>query len=290
MTAKHRYLAGTRAGEGESVKKDVLSAASALLGRPLTLIRRLTGGEHALALLVAGGEEAYVVRAFPPGDAAVAREVEVLPRLTQLGECVPRLLAHAPDGPSGSIIVTSRVAGGHPAPSLPATVIAEQMASMLARIHALDGTGLPAPGNDVPSDAGAIGQAARATTPTYADKVLTHRDYWCGNALWEGERLTGVVDWSGACCAPRGLDLAWCRQDLVLLGSPAAADHLLECYQREAGVDVPDIYAWDLWAGAIAHRCVETWTPNYRGIGRSEITGDLLRQRLDAWNHALLVR
>ncbi|MBK0296215.1 phosphotransferase, partial [Bacillus sp. S34] len=56
------------------------------------------------------------------------------------------------------------------------------------------------------------------------DRVLTHGDLWSGNTLWEGDRLTGIVDWSGAMSAPRGVDIAWCRQDLVLLGSTVAAD------------------------------------------------------------------
>lgn len=119
------------------------------------------------------------------------------------------------------------------------------------------------------------------------EAVLTHSDFWCGNALWESERLTGVVDWSGARCGPRGVDVAWCRQDLVLLGSPEATEHFLTEYERLLGRPISDINAWDVQAAARAHDRVETWLPNYLGIGRTEITAELLRERLDAWNATL---
>lgn len=119
------------------------------------------------------------------------------------------------------------------------------------------------------------------------DPVLIHSDFWCGNALWEADRLTGVVDWSGARSGPRGVDLAWCRQDLVLLGSPRAAGLFLEEYERLTGAAVDDIGAWDVQAAASAHGRVETWLPNYLGIGRGEMTAELLRERLDAWNAKL---
>jgi len=45
--------------------------------------------------------------------------------------------------------------------------------------------------------------------------VLTHFDFWSGNVLLEHGVITGVVDWSGAAQAPRGLDVSWCRLDLT---------------------------------------------------------------------------
>lgn len=66
--------------------------------------------------------------------------------------------------------------------------------------------------------------------------------------------LRGVVDWSGAGHGPRELDPAWCRQDLVLLGSVDAAERLAEAYAAAAGT-----------------------------AGRPEVDAAVLRRRLDAW-------
>lgn len=66
-----------------------------------------------------------------------------------------------------------------------------------------------------------------------------------------------------------------------------AAGLFLEEYERLSCVTVGDIDAWDVQAAASAHDRVETWLPNYLGIGRVDMTADLLRERLDAWNARL---
>ncbi|UPK76313.1 phosphotransferase [Nocardioidaceae bacterium SCSIO 66511] len=271
----------------------LVAAASGVAGRRLGLIGRLGGGEHALTLLARCDEGTeYVVRLFPEGDGAVAEEVRVLARLRPLGDLAPRLVAYDEHSQIGPIIVTSKVDGGHPPSALSTTGMAQEMAAALARIHRLDGSGLRFAPTEPPRGAGPAAQAARAQWERLArdDLVLTHFDFWCGNALWDGAALTGVVDWSGARHGARGIDVAWCRQDLVLLGSPAAADVFLSTYERAAGVRIHDVLEWDIQAGAQAEAVVETWAPNYRGIGRPEITAEVLRTRLDDWIARLLDR
>ena len=254
------------------------------MGRELRLVRVLTAGQHALTVLVSDGGTHLVARAFPPGDPAVDHELPVLDRIAPLGNLVPRLVAHGHSA-GNPLIVTTALPGSTPSPRLPARVIARQMASALVRIHRLDGTGLrddrPAP----PPGGTAIANRARSEWEALdlSERVLSHHDFWCGNALWTDSTLVGVVDWSGARHAPRGLDIAWCRQDLVLLGSPAAAGVFLREYERLSGKTVPDCTAWDVQAAAQANPAVESWAPNYRGIGRAEITPQVLRRRLDCW-------
>ena len=270
----------------EDHRDRLMDAASNVVGRRLEFIGQLGGGEHALTVLArsADGIE-YVARLFPDGDSAVTEEVRVLARLHPLGVLAPSLVAYDEGSPVGPIIVTSRVDGGHPSPTLCTTVIAQEMAAALVRIHRLDGRGLRTAPAGPPSGDGPAAKAARARWERldHDDPVLTHFDFWCGNALWDGAALTGVVDWSGARRGPRGIDVAWCRQDLVLLGSPTAADVFLRTYERAAGVRVDDVLDWDILAAARAESDVETWAPNYSGIGRPEITGDVLRTRLDDW-------
>lgn len=206
---------------------EVAKSASALVGRRLEPVRAMAGGQHAITVLVCDDGREYVVRAFPPGDDAVVREVEILDRLGSLDGLVPSLVAFDA-GSANPLIVTSRVPGTAPGPRLAPLQMAKPMAAALARIHAIDGAGLPKEPALPPSGDSAI---ARRSQAEFADldateRVLNHGDYWCGNLLWDSGRLAGVVDWSGAQYGPRGIDLAWCRQDLVLLGSVAAADPL----------------------------------------------------------------
>lgn len=267
---------------------DLVDAATRLLGRPLTPARELTGGQHARTVLAVDGDQHVVVRMFPRGDDSVARELEVLTRLGPLGRLAPRGLAHG-DLDGHGVIVTEALPGGPPAPGLDPVVIGEQLGVALGAVHGLDPVGLP---DDVREPTGRAGRLAAVAQEAWReadlDRVLTHGDFWSGNSLWEGDRLTGIVDWSGARSAPRGVDLAWCRQDLVLLGSPTAADRFLAAYESAIGRRVLDVHAWDVVAAARADTYVETWAPNYAGIGRPEIDARVLRERFDAWVASLI--
>lgn len=266
----------------------LVDGAAHLLGRPLTLDRELTGGQHARTLMVVDGDARLVVRSFPRSDDAVTREREVLRRLGPLGALAPRLLAHG-EVEGHPVIVTDAVPGTAPAPGLDPVVIGEQMGVALAEIHRLDPDGLPDDARQPVLRAGRLATTAHeAWREVDLDRVLTHGDFWSGNTVWVGDRLSGIVDWSGAMSAPRGVDVAWCRQDLVLLGSVAAADRFLAAYESAAGGRVVDVHAWDVVAAARADTYVETWAPNYAGIGRSEVDGRVLRQRFDDWVGSLI--
>lgn len=268
---------------------EVTAAGSRLIDRELRLRRVLTGGQHAVTVLATDGAKSYVVRAFPHGSPAVEREIGVLARLGPLGSMAPRLLAHGEEAGT-PVIVTTALDGHQPDPALSPDTIAEEMASALARIHRLDGTGLRPEPQQPAVRPGRLSAAAQDAwrQVDLVERVLTHFDFWCGNALWDSHRLVGVVDWNGARWAPRGVDVAWCRQDLVLLGSAAAAEDFLRSYEKRCGHRVPDIRAWDVLAAEYADPQVESWDANYHGIGRTNISSALLRERLDAWTGTLL--
>lgn len=270
------------------VDHGTVDAGSVLLGRPLRLIRALSGGQHARTALADDDGRPVVVRTFPRGDDAVDRETAVLERLGPLGDLAPRLLAH---GTVAGVptIVTTAMPGTTPPANLDLDAAAAALGAALARVHALDPVGLPDEGRAPNRAAGRLARAAAGAWPTTDQRrVLTHGDFWTGNAVWQGDRLTGIVDWSGAVSAPRGVDVAWCRQDLVLLGAPDAADRFLAAYEEHSGVRVGDVWAWDVLAAARADPYVETWEPNYAGIGRPDVTARVIRQRFDAWVRLLL--
>ncbi len=73
-----------------------------------------------------------------------------------------------------------------------------------------------------------------------------HRDYHPMNVLWQGERLSGIVDWPNACLGPAGIDLGWCRGNLSSMYGVEIADRFLEIYLEVAGTTFTYDPFWDL--------------------------------------------
>jgi aminoglycoside phosphotransferase (APT) family kinase protein len=271
-----------------------LRRAAALAGPGATVRRTetLAGGTHARTFLVqtAGPELDLVLREFPPGDDTARREARVLAALDGLGGLAPRLLAS--DRTGGSWVLISRLPGtANITPASPGAA-AEQLGRILARIHATPRpqvAGLPDLFDRATSPPAALsGPAAPAVAAAWrcladAPSVLTHRDFWSGNVVWQHGQLTGVVDWPGAALGPRGVDVSWCRLDLFLLHGERAADTFAAAYEAAAGAVLPGRRLWDLWAVAQSHSYVETWMPNYRDLGRTDLTAAQLRRRHAAW-------
>lgn len=269
---------------------DVLALGARAVGRALTPVRSLTGGAHASTLLARDDAGTLlVVRRFPPGG-AVTRERAILPLLTDLGIGVPRLVGHLADE-GGEVLVTVALPGVPPGPPWSPQQRIAPIARALAAIHSGPVAGLPDRQPRPLTAETPIALAARDVWPRLQSEppVFSHGDYWTGNILFSRGAVTGVVDWNGARPAPAGFDLAWCRQDLVLLGEPASAELLVAEYVRAGGTAPADLHAWDVFQAAHADPVVEDWTVNYAGIGRPEVDAEVLRRRLDAWIAQLLV-
>jgi aminoglycoside phosphotransferase (APT) family kinase protein len=238
-----------------------------------------------------------VLRRYPAGDDAAAREALILKALDGLDGWAPQLVDVDPEGRrfgEPAVLITRLPGHADITPASP-TVAAQELGRALARIHALPWTrfgplrdGMAA-GRSVPHSApGAAILAAQGHRLRDQQPVLTHRDYWSGNVLWQGETLTGIVDWSGAARAPRGFDVGWCRLDLFLLHGRPAADTFLAAYEDAAGAAVPDMALWDLFALTNSYHSVETWVPNYQDLGRADLTATALRARHTSWTRACL--
>lgn len=284
---------------------DVLAWAGTAVGaqRPARVVRRLAGGSHADTHLLETGAGRAVLRRFPAGDDAAANEARTLTALDGLGGLAPRLLAADPDGArTGRPATLISVLPGRP-DILHADPggAAARLGRVLARLHAVPTgplTGLRdgvAASDAAPArrlDQGPAGPIVDAHAETIAaePRVLTHFDFWAGNVMWSGGEITGVIDWSGGCLAPRGFDVGWCRLDLALLHGPRVAAAFLGAYETAAGRPVTNVELWDLYALRSSYQTVETWVPNYRGLGRADLTTDVLRARHTSWTRECLSR
>lgn len=77
---------------------------------------------------------------------------------------------------------------------------------------------------------------------------LVHIDYWSGNILWDKGVISAVVDWEEAAQGDPGIDVAYCRMDMILCGMSEAADAFLETYENEMGKSVANLGFWELAA------------------------------------------
>jgi aminoglycoside phosphotransferase (APT) family kinase protein len=267
----------------------------------VTAVRALAGGTHARTWLIqlADPELEVVLREFPAGDDTARHEAVALTALDGLDGLAPRLLASgAGQQPSvGSWVLISRLPGrADITPDQPAAW-AGQLGRALARIHATPLRGLTGFQRVLDRTEGSLAGlrgpaasvvAARRELLADAPGVLTHYDFWSGNVVWTGGVLTGVVDWSGAAIGPRSYDVGWGRLDLYLLYGELIADMFTDAYEAASESGPLDRRLCDLWALARSHRTVETWVPNYRDLGRPDLTASRLRRRHTAWTAQLL--
>ena len=234
-------------------------------------VARLEGGQHAATWRVTTKNPALsaVVRQFPLGDSAACREQRVLRALDGVGGLAPLPLGGDLHG-RWSEHPTSLISWLDGEPDIAPSDL-QRWASVLGRalalVHALPSGRLAR----LPSvfDArgsrdelnGPLAAAVRSRWSLIVDSpgVLIHGDYWSGNVLWRDRSLTGVVDWSGAACGPRGFDVGWCRLDLVLLFDERIADVFLAAYEAATGETLGEVDLWDAWAAARSPDTAETW-------------------------------
>ena len=84
-----------------------------------------------------------------------------------------------------------------------------------------------------------------------ANPVLIHGDYWSGNILWEGEQLTGILDWENVAFGNPGFDIAYCRMEMLIDGMDAAAETFLKTYEAVTGKPVVNLGLCELAIAAI---------------------------------------
>jgi aminoglycoside phosphotransferase (APT) family kinase protein len=214
-----------------------LDWAEDAVGGRVIACRALRGGlssaVHALTVALAGGEthqvvlRRYVRPELNEEEPDIAeREARILPFLDRVDVPTPHFIAADLSGVPAILMsfLPGQVVWSPPDSEHWLT----GLASLLPRIHA---TSLPPAGlvrPFAPYYQDSYAPPAWARHPRVWERALSifqgpapvepgvfiHRDFHPGNVLWEGGRVSGVVDWQAASIGPASVDVAHCRANL----------------------------------------------------------------------------
>ncbi len=191
----------------------------------------------------------------------VAREVAVLGALEESTVDAPRVVAADAEGEvcGDPMLLMTRLHGKPRWRAREGVVdFLDQLAAQLPAIHAVtpvdpefpeyrtyDGAGADPPSWSSHPAAWVTAFEAHAAAAPSSEPVLIHRDYHPGNVLWNGNHVSGIVDWAWGCRGPAEVDVAHCRLNLALRIGIDAADLFLTAWETHAGVYTYDT-TWDL--------------------------------------------
>jgi aminoglycoside phosphotransferase (APT) family kinase protein len=107
----------------------------------------------------------------------------------------------------------------------------------------------------------AVWDAVAALRPHVAamQPTLVHVDYWSGNILWDGDRISAVVDWEEAGYGDPAVDVAYCVMELALEGFDDAATGFVDEYERWSGRRPPNLGFWKLAAAVRPMLDIDGW-------------------------------
>ena len=283
--------------------------------RSAPILGGVDAATYALDLDVAGDRRELVVRIFTlpehrDGNAARRYWKAITAIPTDSKVAIPRGVHLDAEGSLVGLplLVMTRLPGAPLArPANEASWI-EQLATALATIHAVDVTRLPPDYPRAPTPAEIVegrlagfepkilehlwrevADALRVAAPAQRSNgaVLSHHDFWFGNTLWSGERLTGLVDWDGARIDDPGFDVGYGRCDMQLTIGGDAPARFLAAYEARRG-RLEAVPFWDLVSVMPAFRWLDDWGAGYREVGRAEITNEVARERLAVFVAAAL--
>lgn len=148
----------------------------------------------------------------------------------------------------------------------------EQVATVMARLHALDPNTLDLPpledrSNPIPSTLhwlppeheGLRPAIERGLRGPVAGPCLLHGDIWPGNLLWSGGTLTALLDWEDAALGDPVSDVAVTRQELAWRYGWAAMEQFTAAYERASGRRLHNLALWHCYVGSAALTFMEHW-------------------------------
>jgi aminoglycoside phosphotransferase (APT) family kinase protein len=127
----------------------------------------------------------------------------------------------------------------------------------------------------------------RKPRPKYRPCFI-HRDFHPNNVLWDRGRLSGVIDWPGACLGPAATDVGHARVNLAQLYGVEIADKFLIAYQKYTGSSfVYDLY-WDIVSLTDILFGPPTVYSGWEAFGVTDLTDQIIRNRLELYLQSLL--
>lgn len=252
---------------------------------------RLAGGVSAQVYAVevelpAGLARRLVVRLHGERDLArnpqiAAHEFELLKILSDAGLPVPTPVCVGGAGEfyPAPCLVTEFIEGETDFSPADLDTCVEELATALARIHAMDPSSLRFLPRKSPQQMRALescsglpameaGAAARlrAASPlpgSWGVDRLLHGDYWPGNVLWSDRKLVGIIDWEDAGLGDPLADVGNARLEILWAFGHAAMERFTRHYLdaggldgREAGSRLP---YWDLCSALEKGQAMAGW-------------------------------
>ena len=89
-------------------------------------------------------------------------------------------------------------------------------------------------------------ERCRAPRPATTEHLI-HRDFHPGNTLWDGDAVTGLIDWAETAWGPSDLDVAHACANFAMLHTLADAEEFTRAYLRHGGRLDPDPEARRWW-------------------------------------------
>jgi aminoglycoside phosphotransferase (APT) family kinase protein len=86
-----------------------------------------------------------------------------------------------------------------------------------------------------------------AAGPPTTPHCLLHRDFHLGNTLWQGDTVTGLIDWAETSWGPPDLDVAHACSDFAMLHTTGEVEAFRAAYLRAGGQLDPDPDAARFW-------------------------------------------
>jgi aminoglycoside phosphotransferase (APT) family kinase protein len=113
--------------------------------------------------------------------------------------------------------------------------------------------------------------------------VVSHDDFNPGNLLFDGGRLSGVVDWADIVVEPRHAAVALFRHFLAIHPGGEAPELFLDSYEHAARTSLNDIHLWDVLYGLRGVRPgLDHWVLAFDGLGL-DVTANEIRDRSWTW-------
>lgn len=128
---------------------------------------------------------------------------------------------------------------------------------------------------------GSVGDAAYG--------FLLHRDLHPLNVLWQGEQLTGIVDWVNACTGHPHAEVYHARMNLTILADLELADDFLNRYLALAERAEPYDPRWDLET-PISFLGSRPSGTAWRAFGRDDLTDEYIWSSIELFVGACLDR